>query len=63
MKSADVRRSARRVEVARACLLLAFAGLAIRAAHLAMFDQRGVVRGDAQSLPCSRCRSTRPRCT
>jgi cell division protein FtsI (penicillin-binding protein 3) len=50
MKSADVRRSARRVEIARVCVLLAFAGLAARAAHLAMFDQRGVVRGDAQSL-------------
>jgi cell division protein FtsI (penicillin-binding protein 3) len=50
VKSADVRRSTRRVEVARVCLLLAFAGLAARAAHLAMFDQRGVVRGDAQSL-------------
>ena len=34
------------MEVARACLLLVFAGLGLRAAHLAMFDQRGVVRGE-----------------
>jgi cell division protein FtsI (penicillin-binding protein 3) len=50
MKSADVRRSARRVEIVRVVFLLAFAALAIRAAHLAVFDQRGLVRGDAQSL-------------
>ncbi|MGH0032216.1 MAG: penicillin-binding protein [Myxococcota bacterium] len=50
MKSADVRRSAARVRFAQAVLLLAFAVLAVRAAHLAVFDQRGVAQGDAQSL-------------
>jgi cell division protein FtsI (penicillin-binding protein 3) len=50
LKSADVRRSAARVRVARAALLLGFAALSLRAAHLAVFDQRGSAQGDAQSL-------------
>ena len=31
-------------------VLLAFVGLAVRAAHLAVFDRRGAARGEAQSL-------------
>ncbi|HEY5656431.1 MAG TPA: penicillin-binding protein [Myxococcota bacterium] len=50
MRSADVRTSARRVAVVRAALVLAFVGLAARAAHLSVFDQRGAVLGDSQSL-------------
>jgi cell division protein FtsI (penicillin-binding protein 3) len=38
------------VEVTRAAILLVFAGLGIRAAHLSVFDQRGAAQGDAQSL-------------
>jgi cell division protein FtsI (penicillin-binding protein 3) len=50
MKSADVRRSARRVAIARIVLVLAFVGLSLRGAHLSVFDRRGAERGDAQSL-------------
>lgn len=50
MKAADVRRSARRVEIARVVLLLAFGGLSLRAAQLAVFEQRGFNRGQAQTL-------------
>jgi len=50
VKAADVRRSARRVEVMLGLLGLAFAVLTLRAAHLSVFDQRGAARGDAQSL-------------
>jgi cell division protein FtsI (penicillin-binding protein 3) len=50
MKSADVRRSARRIATAGAALVLAFAGLGVRAVQLSLFDQRAAARGDAQSL-------------
>ena len=50
MKAADVRRSVRRVQIARVLVVLAFVGLAVRAAHLAVFDLRGAERGEAQSL-------------
>jgi cell division protein FtsI (penicillin-binding protein 3) len=50
MKAADVRRSARRVEVARVLLLCAFGGLALRAAQLSVFDQRAKGHGEAQTL-------------
>jgi len=50
MKAADVRRSARRVEVARVLLLCAFGGLALRAAQLSVFDQRAKGQGEAQTL-------------
>jgi cell division protein FtsI (penicillin-binding protein 3) len=50
MRSADVRRSAKRVAIARAALVLAFAALSLRAVHLSIFDGRGAVLGDAQSL-------------
>jgi cell division protein FtsI (penicillin-binding protein 3) len=50
MRSADVRRSAKRVAIARAALVLAFAALSLRAAHLSVFDHRGATLGDTQSL-------------
>jgi cell division protein FtsI (penicillin-binding protein 3) len=50
MRSADVRRSAKRVAIARAALVLAFAALSLRAAHLSVFDHRGATLGNAQSL-------------
>lgn len=50
MKAADVRRSARRVDIARVALLVAFGGLALRAAQLAVFDERAADRGEAQTL-------------
>ncbi len=49
MRSADVRKSARRVAIARAALLGTFAVLAARAAHLSVFDERGAQRGDDQT--------------
>jgi len=42
--------SAQRLAIARAALVLAFAVLAVRAAHLSVFDQRGARRGEAQTL-------------
>jgi cell division protein FtsI (penicillin-binding protein 3) len=42
--------SVRRLAVARALMLLVFVGLATRAAHLSVFDEKGAARGDAQSL-------------
>ena len=50
MRSADVRRSAKRVAIARAALVLAFAALSLRAVHLSVFDGRGAMLGDVQSL-------------
>ena len=50
MRSADLRRSAQRIAIARAALALLFAVLALRAAHLSVFDQRGAQRGEAQTL-------------
>jgi cell division protein FtsI/penicillin-binding protein 2 len=49
MRAADVRKSARRVAIARAALLGTFAVLAARAAHLSVFDERGAERGDDQA--------------
>jgi cell division protein FtsI (penicillin-binding protein 3) len=49
MRAADVRKSARRVAIARAALLGTFAVLAARAAHLSVFDERGAERGDDQT--------------
>src|SRR5688572_29611532 len=49
MRAADVRKSARRIAIARASLVLAFAVLAARAVHLSVFDERGAQRGDAQA--------------
>jgi cell division protein FtsI (penicillin-binding protein 3) len=49
MRAADVRRSARRIAIARASLVLGFAVLAARAVHLSVFDERGAQRGDAQA--------------
>jgi cell division protein FtsI (penicillin-binding protein 3) len=48
MRSADVRKSARRVAIARAALLCMFAVLAARAAHLAVVDDRGEKLGQDQ---------------
>ena len=48
MRAADVRKSARRVAIARAALLGTFAVLAARAAHLSVFDERGAELGDDQ---------------
>jgi cell division protein FtsI (penicillin-binding protein 3) len=50
MRSADVRRCAKRVAITRAALVLAFAILSLRAVHLSVFDHRGATLGDAQSL-------------
>lgn len=50
MRAANVRTSARRVAIARAALVLAFAVLAARSVQLSVFDRRGAERGDAQSL-------------
>src|SRR4030095_8058826 len=44
MRSADVRKSARRVAIARARLLFTFTVLAARAAHLSVFDERAADR-------------------
>jgi cell division protein FtsI (penicillin-binding protein 3) len=49
VRGRDLRLAARRVAVTRALLLLAFAGLAARAAHLSVVDDRGAERGEAQS--------------
>ena len=49
MRSADVRKSARRVAVARAALILVFVVLGARAAHLSVVDERGAQRGDDQT--------------
>ena len=49
MRAADVRNSARRVAIARAAFVLAFAVLAARAAHLSVFDERGARRGERQA--------------
>src|SRR5262245_34845592 len=49
MRAADVRKSTRRVAIARAALLGTFAVLAARAAHLSVFDERGAERGDNQA--------------
>jgi cell division protein FtsI (penicillin-binding protein 3) len=49
MRAADVRKSARRVAIARAALLGTFAVLAARAAHLSVFDERGAERGENQA--------------
>jgi len=48
MRSTDVRLTARRLAVAQAVLLLAFFALAARAAHLALFDERGWILGEKQ---------------
>jgi cell division protein FtsI (penicillin-binding protein 3) len=50
MRAADVRKSAQRIAIARGALVLGFAILGLRAAHLAVFDQRGAARGEAQTL-------------
>jgi cell division protein FtsI (penicillin-binding protein 3) len=50
VKAADVRRSARRVEVALGLLGLAFLLLSLRAVHLSVLDERGAARGDKQSM-------------
>ncbi|MEM7409286.1 MAG: penicillin-binding protein [Myxococcota bacterium] len=50
MSSDLASRSGRRLAVARALLVLAFAVLGVRAAHLSVFDQRGAERGEAQTL-------------
>ena len=49
MRGSDLRLASRRIAVARALMLLAFAGLAARAAHLSVVDERGADRGEAQS--------------
>jgi len=49
MRSADVRKSARRVAIARAALLATFAVLSARAVHLTVFDPRGAERGEDQA--------------
>ena len=49
MRPADLRSSARRVAITRAAFLLAFVVLALRAAHLSVFDVRGAERGAAQT--------------
>jgi cell division protein FtsI (penicillin-binding protein 3) len=49
MRSADVRKSARRVAIARAALLVTFAVLSARAVHLAVFDGRGAELGEDQA--------------
>jgi cell division protein FtsI (penicillin-binding protein 3) len=49
MRSADVRKSARRVAIARAALLFTFTVLAARAAHLSVFDERAAQRADDQA--------------
>jgi cell division protein FtsI (penicillin-binding protein 3) len=50
MRSADLGRSGLRLRVACAVLLGCFAALAVRAAQLSMFDDRGATRGDVQNL-------------
>ncbi|HKE10623.1 MAG TPA: penicillin-binding protein 2, partial [Myxococcota bacterium] len=49
MRAPDLRSSNQRIAVTRALLVLAFLGLAARAAHLAVVDQRGADRGERQS--------------
>jgi len=49
MTSGDVRSSLRRMRIARVALFLPFLVLTARAAHLSVFDQRGVKRGEAQT--------------
>src|SRR5687768_8137251 len=48
MRSADVRKSARRVAIARAAFLFTFTVLAARAAHLSVFDERAADRAGKQ---------------
>jgi cell division protein FtsI (penicillin-binding protein 3) len=48
MRSPHLDRSARRVAFLRAVLFLVFAGLALRAAHLSVVDERGSDLGDRQ---------------
>jgi cell division protein FtsI (penicillin-binding protein 3) len=50
LRSADVRTGAKRVAVARILVILAFAGLGLRATHLSVFDRKGAQQGEAQSL-------------
>lgn len=50
MRSQDLRAACLRLSVARAVLFLVFAALAARAAHLSLFEKRGLRRGLAQSL-------------
>jgi len=49
VRSPDVRGAAKRVAWVRAFGLLAFALLALRAAHLSVVDERGALRGAAQT--------------
>ncbi|MDX1648245.1 MAG: hypothetical protein R3263_00190, partial [Myxococcota bacterium] len=49
MRAPDLRRAGRRLRVARALLVVAFALLAVRAVHLTAIDGRGAERGDAQT--------------
>lgn len=49
MTSGDVRSSQRRMRIARVLLVLPFLVLTARAAHLSVFDQRGMKRGEAQT--------------
>ena len=49
MRAPDLRSSNQRIAVTRALLILVFLGLAARAAHLAVVDQRGADRGERQS--------------
>jgi cell division protein FtsI (penicillin-binding protein 3) len=50
LRSVDIRAGAKRVAVARLLVILAFAGLGLRATHLSVFDRKGAQQGDAQSL-------------
>jgi cell division protein FtsI (penicillin-binding protein 3) len=49
VRAPDLRASNQRLAVTRALLVLVFLGLAARAAHLAVLDQRGADRGERQS--------------
>lgn len=49
MKTRDLPAAARRVAISRALMLLALAGLAVRATHLTVVDDRGAQRGRAQT--------------
>ncbi len=49
MRSADLRRSALRVRIVQVGIVVAFLGLAARAGHLSVVDQRGASRGPRQT--------------
>jgi len=50
MRSPNLKASAGRIAMLRACLLLFFVGLAVRASYLCLFNDQAIERGDRQIL-------------